>query len=462
MTVSLERCYNFFMNKKILTIASIAVLLLSLSGCGGEKTQTKKEKFNIIIIAADTLRADHMHTFGYQYPTTPNLDRFAEKSFLYKHAFCPIPKTSASFASIMTGLHPFIHKTKPNRGYLKEKYLTLAEALKMQGYFNYAVVDNANLAKKFLFHQGFDEYIQVWNEIEEKEQSTPFITDKVLSFLDRQHDQPFFLWVNYIEAHTPYVPPKEYIEERPKGRDFSKVKPKIIAAMRRIIREKNIYDEGHYISLYDGAVKYLDAEMGKILEKFHQKGYDKNTILIFVGDHGEDLGEKNFYFNHGPLTFTAGTRIPLIMYMPGMKPRSINTPVSNMDIYPTLLKRLDLKPPYPIQGIDLLQPRKGRPLYMIGQVGSYAVVENNLHFIKVQPLMTKGLGIEANHLYRYETDPYETNNIYSQNTGLALNLDKKYQAYFQKHGYLKKGKNADKEDKLSAKEEKSLKTLGYL
>ncbi len=449
------------MNKKILTLISIIAILLGFAGCSGKPEKTI-EKFNIIIIAADTLRADHLHTYGYQYQTSPNIDKLASKSLFYKYPYCPIPKTSASFASMMTGLHPFIHKTKPNRGFLKEKYVTLAEALKMQGYYNYAVVDNANLSKKFLFHQGFDEYVQVWNEIQEKEQSTPFITDKILAFLDKKHDEPFFLWANYIETHSPYVPPQEYIESRPDGRDFSKVKPKIIAGMRRTINQKKIYSEGHYISLYDGAVKYLDSEVGRIIDRFFQKGYDKNTILIFVGDHGEDLGERNFFFNHGPLTFAAASRIPLILYIPGMKPRQIKTPVSNMDIYPTLLKRLDLKTPYPVQGMDLLQPVKSRPLYMMGQIGSYAVVENNHHYIKILPIMTKGLGIAANHLYELESDPFQTTNIYSQNTGLALSLDKKYTKYFQTHGYLNKGKTGEGEDKLSAEEEKSLKTLGYL
>lgn len=436
--------------------------VFTFQSCSTDSEETKQNETNIILLAVDTLRADHLHTYGYSYQTSPHIDAFARQSLLFEYAYCPIPKTSASFASMLTGLHPFIHKTRPNRGYLKEKYLTLAETLKLKGYHTHAVVDNANLAKKFLFHQGFDEYVEVWDHIEEKEQSTPFITQKILSFLnDYDKKRPFFLWVNYIEPHTPYVPPAQFVEERPKGRDISQVKPKIIAAMRRIIKQKDIYDEGHYIGLYDGAVKYVDAEIGKVIDLFFKKGLQQNTIFIITADHGEDLGERNFYFNHGPLTFNAASRVPLIVYMPGLKSRRIKTPVSNMDIYPTLLNRLDLEAPYPLQGADLLRPPKNRPLYMIGQVGSIGVVENNLHYVRVFPKLAKALGIEETHLYEIYADPYEHTNIFSQYKPRAASLNKKYQHYYKTHGYLKAGQKQE-EKPLSEKEKKSLKTLGYL
>ncbi len=450
------------MKQKFILLGVLLPVIFALHSCSTGSDETKKNEYNIILLTVDTLRADHLHTYGYTYQTSPHIDAFADQSLFFEYAYCPIPKTSASFASMMTGLHPFIHKTRPNRGYLKEKYLTLAEILKLKGYYNYAVVDNANLARKFLFHQGFDEYIEVWDHIEEKEQSTPFITQKILSFLnDYNQERPFFLWVNYIEPHTPYVPPAEFVEERPKGRDIGQVKPKIIAAMRRIIKQKDIYDEGHYIGLYDGAVKYVDSEIGKVIDLFFEKGLQQNTIFIITADHGEDLGERNFYFNHGPLTFSAASRVPLIVYIPGLKSRRVKTPVSIMDICPTLLNRLDLKAPYPLQGVDLLRPMKNRALHMIGQVGSYGVVENNLHYVKVFPRLAKALGIEETHLYEIYADPYEHTNIFSQYKPQATDLNKKYQRYYKTHGYLKKGQQQE-EKPLSEKEKKSLKTLGYL
>jgi arylsulfatase A-like enzyme len=171
------------------TIIYISILVLFFNGCG--KSKPAVEKYSIILLAVDTLRADHMHCYGYPYPTTPRIDEFAKKTSFFEHAFCPIPKTSASFASMMTGLHPSIHKTHPNRGPLDNKYQTLAEMLQNNGYLTAAVVDNANLSRIFQFDQGFESYTEVWNEVDEKKLSTPFITEKVISFLNGPHIKPF-------------------------------------------------------------------------------------------------------------------------------------------------------------------------------------------------------------------------------------------------------------------------------
>ncbi len=446
------------------SIIIVLATLLLLTSCIGTN-KPKQEKYNIILISIDTLRADHLHCYKYKYMTSPNIDTFAKKSLFFEYAYCPIPKTSASFASMMTGLHPFIHKTKPNRGYLKKKYKTLAEILKSNGYYNYAIVDNANLSKKFFFNQGFHKYIGVWDKIEEKTQSTPFITQKILSFLKNRPKRPFFIWANYIEPHTPYMPPKPFIEERPKGRNILKVRKKIIGAMRKIIKEKSIYDEGYYISLYDGAVKYVDSEIGKIINLYFKMKYNKNTIFIITSDHGEDLGEKNFYFNHGPLTFNAASRVPLILHIPKKNHRMIKTPVSIIDIYPTILKLLNIKIPYPIQGKDLLHAHMNRSLFIYGQTGTYSVVMNSNHYIRVFPKLSKQLNLKKHHVYNIYIDPYETRNIYINNQDIANELSKKYSFYFKTHGYLKKNNNKKekKERKpLSKRELKSLKTLGYL
>jgi arylsulfatase A-like enzyme len=444
-------------------IFSLWIVVILLPGCGKTTSPTSEaRKYNIILIAVDTLRADHLHCYGYQHPTSPHLDAFAQKVLHFEYAFCPIPKTSASFASMLTGLHPFIHKTKPNRDSLKEKFSTLAEVLKANGYHTAAIVDNANLAKKYLFNQGFDSYTEVWNEIEEKPQSTPFITAKILSFLKEKKEKPFFLWVNYIEPHAPYMPPQEFVTEQPGGRNVPQVKHRILPRfMKKFMEKKDIYNEGYYISLYDGAVRYVDSEIGKILQEFYRLGLDKNTIFIFTADHGEELGEWNLFYNHGPLTFTSSIRVPLLVYIPGQKPRRIKIPVSVMDLYPTLLARLNLELPYPVQGVDLLRAQKNRTLYIIGHTGTHAVVKNNYHYINVDAKLSKKLNLAADYFFDIYADPYEKNNLYRENNNRAKSLDNKYIAYFNANGYFKRVRYIHRE-KLSEKEKKNLETLGYL
>jgi arylsulfatase A-like enzyme len=436
------------------------IIAFVFHGCG--KAVPPAKKYNVILIAVDTLRADHLGCYGYPFPTSPRLDAWAKKTLFFEYAWCPIPKTSASFASMMTGLHPCIHKTKPNRGTLDEKFLTLAEMLQANGYHTVAVVDNANLSSIFQFQQGFVAYTEVWNEVENKTQSTPFITEKVISFLNSRQEKPFFLWVNYIETHTPYIPPPRFVPKRQPGRNIRELENRIVP--RRVMQEMkqlNNFSEGYYIAQYDGAVNYIDAEMGKILDAFFRKGLDRNTILIFVADHGEDLGERNYFFDHGSLTFTAGARIPLMIYIPGQKPDTVRTPVSIMDIYPTILAQLRIQPPYELQGVNLLTPEKDRLLYILG-VGSQAVVKNDCHFINVNPRISKKLKLEPSHFYEFPRDPRESKNLYSSRIVEAAALFAKYNQYLYKYDYFKAVHKGKGKRKLSEKDKKSLKTLGYL
>lgn len=421
---------------------------------------------NVIFITVDALRADHLGVYGYKYKTSPNIDKLAEKSIVFQFAYCPIPKTSASFASIMTGLHPFIHKTKPNLGVLKKNFMTLAEAFEKRGYYTYAIVDNANLSKKFFFNQGFDKYEEVWTKIKRKTESTGFITKKALSFLNQSNKKPFFLWLHYIEPHTPYIPPKKYFNKFlkliPRGRNIKEISKKVVVGTKyeRDLVKIHPY-EGYFVALYDAAVNYVDSKIGEILKLFYRK-FSKDTILIFSADHGEDLGDYNFYFDHGPLTFNSASRIPLIIYLPEKKHKVIKTPVSNMDIYPTLLSIIKVKPNRKIDGKSLFwRKRKSRLLYICGLKSSSMVTEKGGHFSVVSPQLADELGIEKRYFFNIFKDPLEQKNIIEKHAALAKVLDKKYYLYFKKHQYFKFRKNVKKR-KLSKKDLKSLKTLGYV
>jgi len=231
----------------------------------------EEERPNIILISIDALRADHLSLYGYPYQTSPQIDEFAKRSTVFEYAYSLIPKTSASFASLMTGLHPFILRTQPNQDSLNEKFITLAEALKLRNYSTEAIVDNSNLSPKFKFNQGFDRYITVWEDREKREESTPYITQKVLEFLAHPPGKPFFLWAHYIEPHFPYVPPSRFIEDRPEGRVLGEI-PRAILVGNLSTAVDRQSKKGHYLALYDAAIKYVDSEFGKIMSLITEKG----------------------------------------------------------------------------------------------------------------------------------------------------------------------------------------------
>ncbi|MBN2346315.1 MAG: sulfatase [Candidatus Aminicenantes bacterium] len=433
-----------------------------LASCGKGKVPPAPQKPNVLLIAVDTLRADHLGCYGYAQATSPRLDAFARRSVFFEHAFCPIPKTSASFASMMTGLHPHVHKTKPNRGTLNEKYLTLAELLKVEGYETAAVVDNANVSSFFKFNQGFDSFTEVWNQVEDKSGSTAFITARVLEFLGRPRQRPFFMWVNYIEPHTPYMPPAGFVRDYPPGRDLRELENYILPKrVRAEIERNNVFHEGVYLARYDGAVRYVDSEIGRIIDVVFARGLDKDTVVIVIADHGEDLGERNYFFDHGALTFTAGARVPLIAHFPGRKAQRVRTPVSVMDVYPTILELLGKQPPYPLQGISLFAPRPGRLLHIVG-IGSHAVVRDRQHFVSLSPRLSRKLKLAPLHFFDLFADPRETSNVYGRNAAAARAMDAQYDAFIDRFGDLFRAPTAGRQGALSEKEKKSLETLGYL
>jgi arylsulfatase A-like enzyme len=416
---------------------------------------------NIILITIDALRADHLSCYGYPFPTSPHMDGLAKKSIVFDYAFCTLPKTSASLASLMTGLHPFVHKTGPSMDTLKAEFITLAEALKMRGYFNIAVVDNSNLSPKFGFGQGFDEYIGVYNKRKDKKESTPFITRTILDFLENNKKAPFFLWAHYIETHTPYLPPDEYVEARPPGRRIKDIKKKILVNID-IWNPAPDPDEGYVVSLYDGAIKYIDSEIEKISSAFFDHGYRENTIFILTSDHGEELGEHNLFFDHGPLTFSSSTRVPLIMFVPGERGRRVKQPVSLMDIYPTVLEKVGLVPPYEIQGENMFIRSKDRFLFIPGLVDTFSVVQERYHLVKVDGRLAEELGLENEYFFDLIKDPVEKTNMASKRKDRQALMEEKYREFFHRHGYLRRPKDAAEKPDLSKEEVERLKALGYI
>ncbi len=424
------------------------------------------EKPNIIFITIDTLRADHMGTYGYKYETTPNIDRFSKDAVVFEYATTPMPKTSAAFASIMTGLHPFVHKTRPIRSVLRKKWQTIAESLKISNYNTHAIVDNSNLSPKFHFNKGFDSFTCVWDKINDQLESTDYITTEMIKFLNQNRKEPFFLWAHYIEPHAPYLPPEQFIKNSyPKGRNIKKIVKKIIigtSVEKKKIKTTHPF-EGHYLSLYDASIRYNDNEIGKIIDLFYKKKLNKNTILIIASDHGEELGEHNLFFDHGYLTFPSSIRVPLIIYLPGKEGYREKKPVSLMDIFPTILNYVKVKQPYEIQGKNLFSEHsKNREFYIYGSQSLSVLLSNGNIYTEIREPFSKKLNVPRKYFYNIFSEALEKENLWTRNKVLAKSMKRRYEKYHVFNPYPPHHKKKEKKPKLSKKELKKLKTLGYI
>ncbi len=300
----------------------------------------------MLLIVVDTLRADRLGTYGYGKPTSPVLDAFAEQSLVFEQAVSPAPFTMPAMAAMLTGRYP--DKTgvvNHEREFILDCPVpTLAERFKTNGYSTSAVVSNAWLAATAMrFNRGFDEYITRSNEGKPKRAklNANTVTTRALERMDTFKDGPSFLWVHYIDAHMPYQPPKELsaLFGNPTG------KSSIVETFRkgRVSPQVIFFAQDHdheaveaTRALYDGEIRKVDTEIGRLLNGLRERGLEDKTTVIVVSDHGEALGDHGLYFAHDFTLYDELVRVPLMVRHPDIEPARIATEVTPMDIAPTL------------------------------------------------------------------------------------------------------------------------------
>lgn len=343
-----------------------AILLAFVTACGepsgdsgtaGASTEIERPRLpapsNLLLITVDTLRADHLSSYGYPRATSPRIDRLAEEGVRFDLATVQWPKTGPSFASMMTSTHPSDNGIVRRVGIeLPCAFRMLAEELRDLGYGTHAVVANGALAKEFRFDQGFDTYVETWKHEPESPDEDPNGAEavnrralEVIEGIDRE--KPFFLWVHYLDPHYPYAPPGEY---RDRFQDDEHYEP-----LREIEVSRN-YDQevvqlgynlvqdgrtdlGFYVARYDAEIAYADEQIGRLLDSMGEEGLLERTMTVFTSDHGESLGEHWYYFDHGRFSFDTCQRVPLIVHYPGViEPGVVEDAIGLVDLAPTLLE----------------------------------------------------------------------------------------------------------------------------
>jgi arylsulfatase A-like enzyme len=198
--------------------AAVTLLLLSasLAGCDTRPESRIPARSNILLITVDTLRADHLSSYGYPRLTSPVLDRLAAEGVRFDRPAVQWPKTGPSFASIFSSTFPKDNGIVRQIGIpVPEELSLLAERLSEAGFATGAVVSNGALGTEFQFDQGFGEYVQTWKVqgVEGDPNRAQVVTDEALALAGRiDAARPFFLWVHYLDPHFPYTPPAEYAD----------------------------------------------------------------------------------------------------------------------------------------------------------------------------------------------------------------------------------------------------------
>jgi arylsulfatase A-like enzyme len=318
---------------------------------------------NIVIIAIDTLRPDHLGCYGYARATSPAIDALARESVVFDQAFAAGIPTMPSFTTLYTGLHPYRHGIVSHVGNrrLSGSILLLPQLAREHGYVTVAC-DNLVVqgeGRGSWFARGYDHYsgflYQPFGD-----QST-HLTDRALSLLEEYADQPLFMFLHYWDPHTPYGPrpPYDTVHYEPGSgpvdlADVIQIAPAYYRTFLGEMKLRHPDDYAYIVAQYDGEISQVDAEVGRVVAALKARGCWDNTIIVLMSDHGECFGEGNFYFDHHGL-YDAVTRIALMLRVPGQAPRRIGALVSTEDILPTISALLELRqPPYQLTGTSLL------------------------------------------------------------------------------------------------------------
>jgi len=311
----------------------------------------------VILYLVDTLRADHTGAYGYERPTTPELDAFAKDAVVFEHAIVHASWTKPSVASILTSVLPGHHRAVQLRDALDPGTTTIAERLDEGGWSTGAAIANSVIyAPESAFDPGFDLFAGLHGEGDRPSKlvGADVVVDAALSWLEARRGLPNFLYVHTMDPHVPYAPPSPFdrmFEPHPTeghpGQD-----------PRTDYREP--LDRERLLAQYDGDIAYGDREFGRLLRSLKTAGLYEDALIVFVADHGEEFLDHGQWL-HGRSVFDELIRVPLLVKFPARRwaGQRVAQQVQAVDIVPTMLESQGLPLPPDLAGVPLQRTLAG-------------------------------------------------------------------------------------------------------
>ena len=350
--------------------AALLILSLFAAAC----RETPQRPLNVLFITLDTFRADRLGA------NTPAIARLAREGVRFDAASSSVPLTLPAHASLMSGLLPLHHGLRNNGiGTFPATRETLAALFSRRGYRTGAFVGSFILDHRFGLDRGFDRYddeivrnVSDTSGTFDAERRGSEVVDRALSWLQQNDARPFFAWVHLYDAHAPYAPPSPYPQT------------------------------------YDGEIAYVDAQVGRLLAAVDRA----NTIIVIAGDHGESLGEHG-ELTHGLLLYEPTLHVPLIVRAPSLASRVVRTPVSTIDLAPTVASLAGVPFAKPVDGRDLAPDLRAgtepqaQPVYAETQ---YPATFGWSELSALRLAGTKLIAAPSPELYDLARDPGETVN----------------------------------------------------
>ena len=439
------------------------VLILNLFMFGYKRIGSP-EGTNVIVISIDTLRADHLGSYGYERPTSPNIDKLADKGIVFENAYSQGSWTYPSMASMHTSLYPSQVGIKGIEDKIHDSFMTLAEHMKNNFYNTYAVISNVVVSEPLGFAQGFDTFNQD-SITEYDETSSHLVTDRAIKYLTETKGEKFFLWLHYMDPHGTYIHHPEYgyssnYSGFPEGLIVQPFKLNDIT--------DSIDDEGlmYVIDLYDEEISYTDKHIGRVLDYLSELKLSDNTIVIITADHGEEFMERG-KFGHGRSLYQELIHVPLIIYIPSDKELGAKRVKSTVEVRSIARTVLDLS------GIKNTQFR-GKNLLITAEdeeSGNYAfsqhpnkegVYPGQETIITDNWKLINNLTLSTYELYNIENDPGEKINLFESTENGSDGVKKELISKLSGINTKRVGVAEVEEVEFKEEDIKRLKALGYI
>jgi arylsulfatase A-like enzyme len=440
-------------------IVSCGLLVLSVAtsiACGPSTETTRP---NVILISADTLRADHVGANGYPRATTPTIDALAASGVNFTRAYSHAPNTAPSHTSILTSLYPSVHGVLQHGQIPNEKLVALPEALREAGYQTGAFTQlNGDT-----FRPGFD----TWHFME-----SGVARGKGLGELTMVADwigertAPWFLFLHSYDVHLPYAPEPEYVDMW--AADYEgPMSPRIDRGLVDRINgespdgrvfEATERDLQYILDMYDAELRRLDDIYARFFARLREMGAWDDTIVVFLSDHGEEFGEHGKWGRHTYSIHEELLRVPLVITGPGVPVgRSIDAAVRLVDVAPTIMELVGVDQPQYFMGESLVPIWTGDE-----RTPRQVVVERGVVDIR-QALIHDGFKyMDDGRLFDLRADKWGTVDVSADHPEIVEAMTESLLDWAGQFSALATLVRSDGQVQLSEEEKRRLRALGYL
>lgn len=441
---------------------------------------------DVLLIVLDALRADRLTVYDKNRSTSPNLDAFARDALVFDRCIAPTSWTVPSHASLFSGLYSSEHGcdysvSRKQLSPLDDSCATLAEILQDNGYATAAVVSNVSMFYSLNLFQGF-QYVDIRGNIG-AQQGLPFrplllcfnyftnmqpaflkpyrtasyINDEILSLLEKTSSRPLFLFVNYMDVHSPNLAPSPY-----NNSFLNQTFPRLYGIRQYVNRarkrsDKNTWD-AYIQSQYDAETAYLDDALGKLMTHLKTTGRYDASLIIITSDHGELLGENGLY-EHRCALYEGVVRVPLMIKFPGSSQTGrVAKPINLTDVYATILSLCNLPVPESVSAEPFGGDASAVSEIYTDETGEHKAVYDG-RYKYMEYIGAEGTALRKAELYDLSTDPNEEKNLVDAQPDVAGALRMKLQ-----HWKDNRRKPVTRRDTVPLPDgvKEKLKALGYI